>query len=65
VRESPSRKDILKAQQPATIWADPATPVTQFQATLTLGQDLVLRSSQGSPGSLSSSLNISQGASPP
>jgi hypothetical protein len=63
--DTPNIKDILKAQQPATIWADPATPVSQFQATLTLGQDLVLRSSQGSPGSLSSSLNISQGASPP
>jgi hypothetical protein len=62
--DTPNLKDILLNQQPATIWADPATLVTQFQATLTLGQDLVLRSSTGSPLSLSSSLNISRGTSP-
>jgi len=64
--DTPNLKDILQAQQPATIWADPATPVSQFPATLTLGQNLALRSATtGSPASLSSSLNISQGASPP
>jgi hypothetical protein len=63
--DTPNLKDILQAQQPATIWATPATPTSQFQATLTLGQNLVLRSSAGSPLSLSSSLNITQGASPP
>jgi hypothetical protein len=64
--DTPNLKDILQAQQPATIWADPTTPVSQFQATLTLGQNLVLRSATaGSPAALSSSLNISQGASPP
>jgi hypothetical protein len=64
--DTPNLKDILQAQQPATIWSDPTTPVSQFQATLTLGQNLVLRSATaGSPASLSSSLNISQGASPP
>jgi len=64
--DTPNLKDILQAQQPATIWADPATPDSQFLATLTLGQNLVLRSaSAGSPASLSSSLNISQGTSPP
>ena len=64
--DTPNLRDILQAQQPATIWADPATPVSQFQATLRLGQNLVLRSATaGSPASLSSSLNISQGASPP
>jgi hypothetical protein len=57
---TPNLKDILESQQPATIWADPATPVTKFQATLTLGQDLVLRSAALSPLSLSSSLNISR-----
>jgi hypothetical protein len=64
--DTPNLKDILQAQQPATIWADPATPVSQFQATLTLGQNLVLRSATaGSPASLSSSLNVSQRTSPP
>jgi len=63
--DTPNLKDILQAQLPATIWAAAATPGNQFQATLTLGQNLVLRSSTGSPLSLSSSLNISQGASPP
>lgn len=64
--DTPNLKDILQAQQPATIWSDPATQVSQFQATLTLGQSLVLRSATaGSPAALSSSLNISQGGSPP
>jgi hypothetical protein len=63
--DTPNLKDILQAQQTAIIWADPATPTSQFQATLTLGQGLVLRSSAGSPLSQLSSLNISQGASPP
>jgi hypothetical protein len=64
--ETPNLKDILQAQQPATIWAAPATPMPQFQATLTLGQNLVLRSAAaGSPASLASSLNISQRTSPP
>lgn len=64
--DTPNLKDILQAQQPATIWADPATAVSQFEATLTLGQNLVLRSATaGSPVALSSSLNISQGASLP
>jgi hypothetical protein len=62
---TPNLKDILDSQQPGSIWADPATPVTEFQATLTLGQDLVLRSAALSPWSLSSSLNISRGTSPP
>jgi len=64
--DTPNLKDALQNQQPATIWADPATPEAQFQATLTLGQNLVLRSSAaGSPPSFSSSLNITQGGSPP
>ena len=63
--DTPNLKDILNDQQPATIWADPATPVLQFTAALTLGQDLVLRSATGSPlSSISSSLNISRGTSP-
>jgi hypothetical protein len=63
--DTPNLKDILNSQGPATIWTDPATPVAQFQATLTLGQDLVLRSATLSPLSLSSSLNISRSTSPP
>jgi len=63
--DTPNLKDILLSQQPATIWAGPTTPVSTFEATLTLGQNLVLRSSAGSPPSMSSSLNITQGASPP
>jgi hypothetical protein len=61
----PSLKGILEDQQPATIWSTPTSPVAQFSANLTLGQDLVLRSAAASPPSLSSSLNISQGISPP
>jgi len=63
---TPNLKDILSNQQPATIWSDPLTPVTTFQATLTLGQDLVLRSATttASPVSYASSLNISRGTSP-
>jgi hypothetical protein len=63
--DTPNLKDILQNQQPALIWSDPATSANQFQATLTLGQNLVLRSGSGSPVSLSSSLNITQGGSPP
>jgi hypothetical protein len=64
--DTPNLRDILQAQQPATIWADQATPVSQFQATLTLGQNLVLRSTNvGSPVARSSSLNIAQGAASP
>jgi hypothetical protein len=63
--DTPNLKDILLSQQPATIWAGPTTPVSTFEATLTLGQNLVLRSTAGSPPSMSSSLNITQGASPP
>jgi hypothetical protein len=64
--DTPNLKDILQAQRPATIWADPATPMSQFHATLTLGQSLALRSATvGSPASLLSSLNISQRTSPP
>ena len=63
---TPNLKDILTSQQPATIWSDPSTPVTTFQATLTLGQDLVLRSATTtvSPLSFASSVNISRGTSP-
>jgi hypothetical protein len=61
---TPNLKDILENQQAATIWSGPATPSSQFDATLTLGQDLILRSSTGSPLSPSSSLNISRSASP-
>ena len=59
---TPNLKDILSNQLPATIWSDPSTQVTTFQATLTLGQDLVLRSATTtvSPLSFASSLNISQ-----
>jgi hypothetical protein len=63
--DTPSLKDILESQQTATIWADPETPLADLPATLTLGQDVVLRSAAGSPLSLSSSLNISRGTSPP
>jgi hypothetical protein len=63
--DTPNLKDILQSQQTATIWADPATAASTFQATLTLGQNLVLRSSTGSPLTTSSNLNISRGASPP
>jgi len=62
---TPNLKDVLESQGDATIWADPVSPVAQFQATLTLGQDLVLRSAALSPLSVSSSLNISRGTSPP
>jgi hypothetical protein len=62
--DTPNLKDILQNQQLVTIWAAPATPVSQFQATLTLGQNLVLRSSTGSPLTTSSSLNISRVTSP-
>jgi len=62
---TPNLKGILEDQQPATIWAGPGTPVTQLAATLNLGQDLILRSAGASPPSMSSSLNISQGTSPP
>lgn len=61
---TPNLKDILTSQQPATIWADPLTPVATFQSTLKLGRDLVLRSGSLSPLSFSSSLNISRGTSP-
>ena len=63
--DTPSLKDILESQQTATIWADPETPLADLPATLTLGQDVVLRSAAGSPLSTSSSLNISRGTSPP
>lgn len=64
--DTPNLKDIVQAQHPATIWANSTTPVSQFQATLTLGQNLVLRSAAtGSPAELLSNLNISQGTSPP
>jgi hypothetical protein len=63
--DTPNLKDILTLQQPATIWTNPASGGAEFSATLTFGQSLVLRSSSGSPLSLSSSLNISQGSSPP
>jgi hypothetical protein len=64
--DTPNLKDILNSQQPAIIWSDPSTPLSTFQATLTLGQDLVLRSATNTVGSItfSSSLNISQGTSP-
>jgi hypothetical protein len=63
---TPNLKDILSNQQQATIWSDPSTPVTTFPATLTLGQNLVLRSATNtvSPISYASSLNISRGTSP-
>ncbi len=63
--DTPNLKDILENQKPATIWADPSTSSADFDATLTLGQDLVLRSSTGSPVAALSSLNISRGTSPP
>ena len=63
--DTPSLRDILWKQQAATIWTDPATPVSQLAANLNVGQDLVLRSESGSPPSPGSTLVISQGASPP
>lgn len=63
--DTPSLRDILWKQQPATIWTDPATSVAQLTATLNLGTDLVLRSASGSPPSPGSTLSISQGGSPP
>jgi hypothetical protein len=62
---TPNLKDVLENQQPATIWADAVTAAATFPGTLTLGQNLVLRSAALSPLSLSSSLNISRGTSPP
>ncbi|HEY1902787.1 MAG TPA: hypothetical protein VGG56_10170 [Terracidiphilus sp.] len=63
--DTPNLKDILTLQQTATIWSDPATPGAQFDATLTFGQGLVLRSTAASASTISPSLNISQGSSPP
>ncbi|MBZ5621165.1 MAG: hypothetical protein LAQ69_20925 [Acidobacteriia bacterium] len=62
---TPNLKNILEDQKAATIWADPATPVTKFSASLNLGRELVLRSAALSPPALVPSLNISQGTSPP
>jgi hypothetical protein len=62
---TPNLKGILEDQKPATIWSDPATPVKQLAASLSLGQDLVLRSGSSSPPSTSSTLTVSQGTSPP
>jgi hypothetical protein len=61
----PNLKGILEDQTEAIIWADPHTHVTELTASLTLGQNLVLRSASVSPPSPSSTLNISQGISLP
>jgi hypothetical protein len=63
--DTPNLKDILTLQQTAMVWSNPASPGAEFYATLTFGQSLVLRSSAASALSISSSLNISQGSSPP
>jgi hypothetical protein len=44
---------------------DPAAPVTVLNANLNFGADLVLNTASGSPPSPGSTLNISQGGSPP
>ena len=61
---TPNLRSILE-QVGATIWPDPATPASQISATLTFGQDTVLRSRTGSPPTISSTLLISRGSSPP
>jgi hypothetical protein len=63
--DTPSLRDILWKQQPATIWSSAATPSAEFTANLNFGADLVLSSESGSPLSPGSTLNISQGGSPP
>jgi hypothetical protein len=62
---TPSLKTILEDQQPATVWPDTSTPLTELPAVLTYGQELVLRSAAPSPPSLLSALTISRGTSPP
>jgi hypothetical protein len=61
---TPNLKGILEDQKPATIWTNSMTPGAKLTATLNLGQNLVLRSTQASPP-VSSALNITQGTSPP
>ena len=63
--DTPSLRDVLSKQQPASIWTDPATMVTQLAGSLNFDVDLVLRSLSGSPPTPDSTLSISQGGSPP
>jgi hypothetical protein len=63
--DTPSLKDVLQNQNPAVVWSGSLTSQTEFPATLTLGQNLVLRTAAQSPLSSLSTLNISQGGSPP
>jgi len=63
--DTPSLREILGKQQTAAIWMDPATPVAELSANLNFGADLVLNTASGSPPSPGSTLNISQGGSPP
>ncbi|MGD1094911.1 MAG: hypothetical protein ABSB35_23325 [Bryobacteraceae bacterium] len=62
---TPNLRSMLENQPGATIWPDPATPSSQISASLTYGQDTVLRSLAGSPPATSSNLLISRGTSPP
>ena len=63
--DTPSLKDILANQQAASIWTDASTLVTQLATNLNFGEDLVVRTTSGSPPLPGSTLSISQGGSPP
>lgn len=63
---TPSLKSILDEQQPALIWQDEAGPaVAEWTGDLVYGQELIQRTSTGSPSAASSFLIVSAAPSSP
>jgi len=62
---TPSLKDVLGQQQPASIWVNLVTPELELNTNLVFREDLLLASVSGSLPSPESTLSISRAASPP